>query len=80
MKTGTMIGQDPKDLLGHTLMAEDGEVGKVTDVWSEMGTGTVCYLVLDTGRRLPGKRGSLPLPILCPPDWVERVFVSERLG
>jgi hypothetical protein len=80
MKTETMIRQDPKGLLGHILMTEDGEVGKVTDVWSEMGTGTICYLVLDTGRHLPGRRGSLLLPVLCPPDWVERIFVYERLG
>ncbi|WP_418315829.1 PRC-barrel domain-containing protein [Piscinibacter sakaiensis] len=44
-----------KDLIGRTLSASDGEVGKVTDLYFDDDTWTVRYLVVDTGSWLSSR-------------------------
>lgn len=45
-----------QDLIGRRIEATDGEMGKVKDVLFEDDRWAVRYLVVDTGRWLPGRK------------------------
>jgi sporulation protein YlmC with PRC-barrel domain len=45
-----------KRLIGRRVEARDGEMGKVKDVYFDQRTWNVRYLVVDTGRWLPGRQ------------------------
>lgn len=44
-----------KSFAGYTLLATDGEIGKVRDMYFDDDAWTVRYLVVDTGAWLPGR-------------------------
>jgi sporulation protein YlmC with PRC-barrel domain len=54
--------QNTKELYGNKIAALDGEVGRVKDFYFDDQTGTVRYLVADTGSWLRGR-----LVLLAPP-------------
>lgn len=61
-----------KDLTKYTFKAKDGEVGRVHDFYFDDSTWTVRYLVVDTGRWLPGRQ------VLLSPQSIARVQWNDR--
>ncbi len=50
-----MLRQAVKDLRGDAIVARDGEIGSVDDVYLDDERWTVRYLAVDTGNWLPGR-------------------------
>jgi hypothetical protein len=48
--------QSINDLHGFTIHAGDGEIGTIEDLYFDDGHWTIRYLVVDTGKWLPGRR------------------------
>jgi sporulation protein YlmC with PRC-barrel domain len=44
------------ELKGHTIKARDGEIGEVEDFYFDDDRWTIRYLVVDTGKWLPGRQ------------------------
>ncbi|MBN1992099.1 MAG: PRC-barrel domain-containing protein, partial [Anaerolineae bacterium] len=63
-----------KELKNYTLQAKDGEVGLVVDLYFDDDQWTVRYLVVDTGKWLPGRRVLVNRLALGRPDWQSHVF------
>lgn len=51
-----MLQQAMKDLRGGEIVARDGRIGSVNDVYFDDASWTVRYLVVDTGKWLPGRK------------------------
>ena len=62
------------NLVGFTLGATDGEIGRVYSFLFDCGTWAVRYLVVDTGRWLPGRKVLISPKALDQPDWQDRIF------
>lgn len=60
-----------REVLGYAVQAQDDAAGEVDDLLLDEGWG-VRYLVVDTGRLLPGKK------VLMAPSWTERISWVER--
>ena len=58
-----------KTLLGYTVLAEDGDMGKVRDFCFHDDTWIIRYLVVDTGHWLPGRRVLVTPGALGKPNW-----------
>ena len=56
-----------KEITGYHIQARDGEIGHVDDVVLEDKSWVIRYLVVDTGKWLPGKK------VLVAPPWIEDV-------
>lgn len=56
------------DIIGYTLMAQDGEIGRCIDFLFEDRPWIVRYMVADTGRFLPRRKVLIPLVELNNPD------------
>ena len=63
-----------RDLLGGTILATDGEIGKVHDFFFDDEHWTVRYMVADTGGWLTGRLVLLSPAALGEPDWSGRTF------
>jgi hypothetical protein len=63
-----------KEILGYTIDAEDGKLGKVNDFLFDDGEWTIRYLVADTGGWLTGRKVLLSPSVLGIPDWVKKFF------
>lgn len=65
-------------LIGKTIDALDGEIGSVHDLYFDDQTWSVRYLVVDTGRWLPGRKVLLaPQQIVTP--WHHRAAIAVKL-
>jgi uncharacterized protein YrrD len=58
-----------KDIMGLTIRATDDEIGKTKDVYFEDDNWQVAYVVVDTGRWLPGRRVLLSPQAVTGVDW-----------
>lgn len=58
-----------KMLHGYTILAQDGDIGKVYDFYFEDDSWVVRYLVVDTGHWLPGRKVLVTPGALQKPDW-----------
>ena len=56
-----------REVTGYTVEASDGDAGSVTNFFVDTVDWTIRYLVVDTGRWLPGKK------VLVAPAWLERI-------
>ena len=65
--------QHPESL-GRGDHARDGEIGKVHSFLFDDDNWTIRYLVVDTGRWLPGRKVLIAPTALGRPDWQGRVF------
>ncbi len=65
-------------LLGSTILAKDGEIGKVHDFLFDDRAWTVRYLVVETGRWLSSRRVLLSPSASGRPDW-EKLVVPVDL-
>jgi sporulation protein YlmC with PRC-barrel domain len=54
-KGGSVLAK-AKDVIGRTIHATDGNIGSVTTLYFDDDRWTVRYLVVDTGKWLPGKQ------------------------
>ena len=63
-----------RDLLGSTILAKDGAIGKVHDFYFDDEHWTVRYMVADTGGWLTGRLVLLSPIALGEPDWSGRTF------
>ncbi len=60
-----------RDVNGHHIQAEDGEIGHVVDFIIDDATWAIRYLVVDTRNWWPGKK------VLISPQWIKKVSWSE---
>jgi uncharacterized protein YrrD len=63
-----------KSLIGFTMGATDGEIGKVKEFYFDDETWTIRYLVVDTGTWLSGRVVLISPEALLSPDWVNKTF------
>jgi sporulation protein YlmC with PRC-barrel domain len=67
-----MLQKLMKDLQGDRIIARDGEIGSLHDAYFDDKRWTLRYLVVDTGRWLPGRK------ILISPASVETSLSSAK--
>jgi uncharacterized protein YrrD len=65
-------------LIGKTLDALDGEIGSVDDLYFDDQTWSVRYLVVDTGKWLPG-REALVSPEAIVKPWHHQAAIAVKL-
>lgn len=63
-----------KSLIGFTLSAADGEIGKVKEFYFDDETWTIRYLIVDTGTWLSGRVVLIAPEALLSPDWLNKTF------
>jgi hypothetical protein len=61
-----------KDIIGYSLLAVDGQIGEVEDLLVDDQDLSLRYLVVDTGRWLPGKK------ILLGRTWISSVSRDKQ--
>lgn len=62
------------DLHGFTIHAEDGEIGKMRDLYFDDGRWIVRYVVVDTGKWLPGRQVLISPASVKGVDWFGRTI------
>ena len=63
-----------KSLIGFTIGATDGEIGKVKEFYFDDKTWTIRYLIVETGSWLFGRKVLLSPEALLTPDWEKHIF------
>jgi uncharacterized protein YrrD len=63
-----------KSLVGFSMGATDGEIGKVKEFYFDDLTWTVRYLVVETGSWLNGRKVLISPQALLAPDWQNEIF------
>ena len=63
-----------KNLIGFTMGATDGEIGKVTDFYFDDLTWTIRYFVVDTGNWLLNRKVLISPEALLDVDWTNKIF------
>ena len=61
-------------LLGYSISAVDGTIGKVKEFYFDDKTWTIRYLVVETGSWLFGRKILLSPQALLTPDWEQELF------
>jgi sporulation protein YlmC with PRC-barrel domain len=61
-----------KELQSYTIGATDGDIGAIKDVYFDDQSWTARYLVVDTGRWLPGRE------VLIPPRAIQQIDADGR--
>jgi hypothetical protein len=64
--------QSVRDVVGYRIEASDGMIGDVDDFLIEASGWQIRYVVVDTGRWLPGKT------VLISPLWIDGIAWDER--
>jgi len=63
-----------KSLIGYTMGATDGEIGKVKEFYFDDKTWTIRYLIVETGNWLSGRKVLISPEAILTPDWENEVF------
>jgi uncharacterized protein YrrD len=63
-----------KSLVGFTIGATDGEIGKVEEFYFDDETWTIRYLVVKTGGWLSGRKVLISPSAVNQPDWENEIF------
>lgn len=63
-----------RSMVGFSIRATDGDLGKVHDFYFDDATWTIRYMVAETGNWLPGRKVLISLVALGKPDWNSRTF------
>jgi PRC-barrel domain protein len=66
--------RNSKELLGCTIHAEDGNIGKLHDFFFDDKSWTVRYAVVDTGTWLPGRLVLISPVAFKQADWKSKTF------
>jgi sporulation protein YlmC with PRC-barrel domain len=61
-------------LIGYTISAKDGKIGKVSEFYFDDHTWTVRYLVVETGNWLNERKVLIPHSALGLTDWMSETF------
>jgi sporulation protein YlmC with PRC-barrel domain len=61
-------------LIGYTISAKDGELGKVNDFFFDDFTWSIRYLVVETGNWLSERKVLIPHAALGGTDWKPQIF------
>jgi hypothetical protein len=61
-------------LVGGTVRAKDGDLGRVKEFYFDDHKWTIRYMVVDTGRWLQGRQALISTVALKKPQWKSRVF------
>ena len=61
-------------LIGYTISAKDGKIGKVSEFYFDDHTWTVRYLVVETGSWLNERKVLIPHSALGLTDWMSETF------
>jgi hypothetical protein len=59
-----------KDLRGYAILATDGAIGEVDDLYFDDDRWAIRYLVVDTGSWLPGRKVLISPVAIGRPDWM----------
>lgn len=62
-----------KEVTGYGIHAKDGEIGHADDFILDDSDWFIRYVVVDTGRWLPGRK------VLVAPEWIESIAWLERM-
>jgi sporulation protein YlmC with PRC-barrel domain len=71
-----MIRNVNDDLRGHAILATDGVIGDVDDLYFDDEDWAIRYLVVDTGKWLPGRRVLISPLAVGRPDWMGELPVN----
>jgi hypothetical protein len=63
-----------KAIHGYTVLAKDGDMGKVHDFYFHDDTWIIRYLVVDTGHWLPGRKVLITMGSVGKPNWAGFTF------
>jgi len=63
-----------KNIIGFTMGATNGEIGKVKELYFDDETWTIRYLIVDTGTFLSGRLVLISPEAVLTPDWENRIF------
>lgn len=63
-----------KSLIGFTIGATDGEIGKVKEFYFDDSTWTIRYIIVETGSWLFERKILLAPEALLSPDWENQIF------
>ncbi len=63
-----------KDLQGYKILATDGEIGRVHEFYFDDENWVIRYMILDTGKWLPGRRVLVSPVALGQPDWSSKLL------
>ena len=63
-----------RSMLGFSIRATDGDLGKVDEFYFDDTTWTIRYLIVETGNWLSGRKVLISLVALKKPDWESRTF------
>ena len=61
-------------LIGYTISAKDGELGKVNEFYFDDFTWSIRYLIVETGNWLLDRKILIPNTVLGKIDWNSRIF------
>lgn len=61
-------------LIGYTIGALDGEIGKVREFYFDDNTWTIRYLIVETGSWLSGRKVLIAPEALYKPEWESAIF------
>jgi len=64
-----------KSLIGYTIGATDGEIGKVKEFYFDDETWTIRYLIVETGNWLSDRKVLIAIKNLLTPDWEKNVIL-----
>lgn len=63
-----------KSLIGYSMGATDGEIGKITEFYFDDETWTIRYLIVETGNWFFGRKVLISPHVLLKRDWWKEVF------
>lgn len=66
--------RNARSLIGFTMGATDGEIGKVKDLYFDDITWTIRYLVVDTGTWLADRKVLISPEAVLTPDWDKEIL------
>lgn len=58
------------EVIGYRLVAADGEIGQVTDIFIDDKKWRLKYLVIDTGHFFPGRKVLIPIELVKGIEWM----------
>ena len=64
--------REQKELVGRTVVARDGDIGEIKDVYFDDEAWVIRYLEVDTHNLWPGAK-----KVLLATQWIDRLYETE---
>jgi len=71
---GDYMQHSLQSMIGFSIKATDGDLGKVSEFYYDDATWTIRYMVAETGNWLMGRKVLISLVALGKPDWESKTF------